>query len=350
MKIKILLSAISLVLAGLPCALRAQPSIEQLERTQREMQLQQPKMLNLSTNAEAPEMYPGENADVGPQRILRVKPPRRSWFEVVADSQYFYSDNAYLSDPNKVSTAILVNTIQAAFAPSAYDLWNGQFAPVIGYRSQWFNYDLGGSTPGLDRLNFNAQTAFLSLRYQREKWFYTFGFDFTRLLDQERYDEVYREYVPYIALQRTFPVNDNLLFSAGAQIGYHFTDIPQARLIIPVTNATSLVISPASDVNDRFDASLTLSMAWMIAPQLVLQPFYRFQYTYYAGFAQGHGIPEVGRSDYINSLGTTLTYYFTKNISARLFVNYEIKDSDFSKSVEYHKLDAGGGLSLDVRF
>src|SRR5450432_2530753 len=103
MKISTTLAGLLLVCAGLPGLLRAQPApvVEQFGRTQRYLQWQKPRPLNLSTNTEAPELYPGENADVGPQRILRLK-PRKTYFEVIADSQCLYTGNVYLSENNKV--------------------------------------------------------------------------------------------------------------------------------------------------------------------------------------------------------------------------------------------------------
>jgi len=347
MKIKILLVIAGAAIA-VPTMLRAQPNPtapqEQFEQTQHQMQLQNPPMLNLSTNTEAPEIYPGENADVGPQHILKSRPPRKTWFEVVADSQYYYSDNLKLSDGDKVSGPLFVNTIQAAFAPEAFQLGSGQFAPTVGYRSQWFNYGLGGGPSHIDMLDFNAQTAFASGRYQMGLWSVFGEFDFTRLLDQDKYKEVYREYVPTIGIQRTFPVCDKLAFSVGGQVDYHWTEIPKNSSF------------PQTDVNNRFDASLLLAAAWQVMPKLVLQPFYRLQFTDYQGYADGttesDGVTVIHRErqDVINTLGTTLTYYITKNISARIFANYEIKDNDFSKTYDYHKFDGGGGAGLDIRF
>jgi hypothetical protein len=316
----------------------AQPAIEQVERTQREMQLQNPTMQGFSTNLDAaPSLYAGENEDVGPQHILKTAPARRKWFEVVADSQLFYSDNVFLSDENKKDAPIWVNTVQATFAPDSFNLGPGRLAPAVGYRSQWFNYDIFNCGSELGNLDFNAQTAFASGRYQIGLWQIFGGFDFTRLMDQDKYDEVYREYVPSLGLQRLFPVNDRLVFSVGGQVGYHWTETPDNSNV------------SRTDANDRFDASLLLAASWQVAPKLVLQPFYRFQYTTYDHFTDTSAGGR-GRADIINSMGATLTYYFTRNFSMRIFANYEIKDSDFSSTYEYHKFDGGGGASFDIRF
>ena len=336
MKIRNLSVLLTAICAVALSRVQAQPTaVERFQNSQVAQPLPKPLMLNLSTNAEAPELYPGENADVGTQRILRLI-PRRKYFEIAADSQYLYTDNPFLSDQNKQRTSLFVNTIQAAFAPDPYFLGKAQFAPAIGFRSQWFNYDLDAATQGLNRLDFNAQTAFLNGRYQRGPWQLYAGFDFTRLVDQGSYTEVYREYTPSFGVQRFFPLNDRLVFAAGLQFAYHLTSLPVQNL-------------PHLDVNDRYDGVVNVSLNYEAAPRLFFQPFYRFQYTFYPGFSDVP-VTTMRRNDVINTLGTSLIYYFNQYVGARLFVTYEMKASSYSLAFNYHKLDAGGGLSLNFRF
>jgi len=342
MKLQKTLAVLIALGAGLPALVRAQPTapIQQFERTQRELPLRRPGLLNLSTNTEAPELYPGENTDVGPQRILRLK-PRKTYFEIIADSQFFHTDNALLSDKTKAGTTLFVNTVQAALAPEAYKLGSGQFSPQLGFRSQWFDYGLSGHDGGLSHLDFNAQTAFINGRQEWGLWQLFGGLDFTRLLDQHHYAEGYREYVPALGLQRFFPFGDRLVFAAGSQIGYHFTGVP------PPAVAPFYPVS--LHVNDRFDCVVNLSLAYALLPQLVVQPFYRFQYCRYPQFSDGFH-PVHAREDLIHSVGASLAYYFKRSVAVRFFTSYEIQDSSYPGSFDYHKFDAGGGATLDVRF
>ncbi len=337
MKTQNLAAMLSALCLLLPARLIAQPSaaVEQFQRTQSAPPLPKPLRLNLSTNAEAPELYPGENTDVGPQHILRVL-RRKTYFELVADSQFLYTDNPFLSDQNKTRTSLFVNTVQAAFAPEPVWLGRAQLAAAIGFRSQWFNYDLDGNVGGLNRLDFNAQTAFLNARYQRGPWQLYAGFDYTRLVDQGSYKEAYREYAPSLGLLRFFPVNDSLVFIVGAQFNAHLTEVPLQGL-------------PTRDVNDRYDGVLNVSCNYEIVPRLFLQPYYRFQYTWYPGYSD-RAAAAISRNDTVNTFGASLIYYFHRNISARVFVSYEMKAADYSQSFNYHKLDAGGGLAVSLRF
>lgn len=336
MKNRTLVAALCVLFAALPAILSAQPSpAERFDRTQRDLPLTKPEVLNLSTNTDAPELYPGENEDVGPQRILRLQ-PRRTHFEIAADSQFFYTDNAFLSDDNKQGTTLFVNTIQAALAPEPYAMGSGRFAPMLGLRHQWFNYDLDDHDNQLNALDFAAQTVFVNGRYQAGKWQYYGGLDFTRLLEQGNYGEVYREFVPTVAIQRFFPLTDNFIIVAGGQFSYHFTETQ--------TNGAA-----GTDANDRYDGTFSLSLNYQIVPKLVLQPFYRFQYTHYPDFSDGvNGVS--GRDDLVHTVGATVAYYFRPNVAMRLFLSYEMKDSDYTTAFDYAKIDAGGGLALSVRF
>ncbi|MEI9866403.1 MAG: hypothetical protein WDN00_17975 [Limisphaerales bacterium] len=75
--------------------MHAQPvNVQQFQNTQQAQQLQAP-LVNPLASTNAPELYPGEDVDVGPQRILRLN-PRHKYFDVVLDSQVFYSDKRQL--------------------------------------------------------------------------------------------------------------------------------------------------------------------------------------------------------------------------------------------------------------
>src|ERR1035437_975055 len=82
----------ALIFSGI-LSLHAQPAaVQQLQNNQISRQLQVPAP-NLTAGTNTPELYQGENDDVGPQRILRLK-PHPTYFDLVLDSQFFYSDNA----------------------------------------------------------------------------------------------------------------------------------------------------------------------------------------------------------------------------------------------------------------
>jgi hypothetical protein len=320
--------AFAVVCAGI-LSIHAQPAaVQQLQNNQIQRQLQTPPpILNAGTNA--PELYSGENADVGPQRILRVT-PRKTHFDVLADSQVFYSDNAnFAQNPYAVGSAIFVNTIQGAFAPSAIDLLGGKGAVAIGAASQWYNY----GNNQLENLDFDAQTVFLSTKYTYGKWQAGMGMNLTRLVAQENYNETYREFMPNFGVQRVIPITDRMFFSLGDLVDYHLTRVPSS-------------LGARTDINDRFDNIASVTFTWQATKHFVVQPYYRFQYTYY----EHNATAATDRNDYLQGLGVTAAYYFTPRISLRAFYNFNYRQTDDSFTPSYRENNGGAGATLDIKF
>jgi hypothetical protein len=308
-----------------------QSSIQQLQNMQQQQQLSVP-MPELRAGTNAPELYEGENADVGPQRILRVgknAKPRRNYFDVSFDTQIFFTDNAnYGSVDQRVSSWVYVNTALAAFAPDPYDLGPGKFAPAIGFSSQWYNYSVSQMIP----LDFDAQTAFANLRYLLGNWQFSAGANFTRLATQGSYTESYHEWLPSLGVQRILPLNDTMAFVLGDSIDYHFTKT--------VSNGQR------QDINDHFDNTAYLTFNWQATSHFIVQPFYRFEYSYY----QFDTFADNKRNDYLNSVGLTLLYNFNQYVSVRTFYSYTTKISDDKYTPTYDEMNGGIGATLDIRF
>ena len=184
------------------------PQQQQVDNAQFRRELSQSTQA-LSNGETVPELYTGETSDVGPQSVVKFK-PRKSYLKLSADAQYFHTDNMFLADGGKVGTDVLASMVQAALAPGAYSLGEGQFSPRLGYRHEWFNYGLASSkTIGardfnddvfkdvkLREFDFNAQTVFTDARWRQGNWIVGAGFDYQRLLDSDRYEQFYDEYVP----------------------------------------------------------------------------------------------------------------------------------------------------------
>jgi len=289
------------------------------------MEMRQP-LISLRPGTNAPEIYQGENSDVGPQHVLRTLPPR-TFFSVRLDSQYLYTDNVLLTQHPTIPGTEFVNTIQAAFAPSAYKIGPGRFSPSAGYLSQWFNYEMGNHDLGV--IDFNVQTAFASAKYQFPRNWTAFGeFDYNRFLSQANYQEFYREFVPSAGVQRLLQVSDSSLLAFTLQGDYH----------------SSWTINPPNNSQDRADGIFSVSFAYQITPKIVVQPYYRFQYTYY------HRSDPVHNNNYLNSFGISASYYFTPNLSLRIFANDDINETDDPMLQKYHAYNFGADLSWVIRF
>ena len=329
MTINRIFAVASLILAGVISS-RAQPAaVQQFQNTQLAQQ-QQTILTNLTVGKPTPELYQGENLDVGPQRILRIK-PHVTYFDVVADSQIFYTDDAnFAQNPDMIGSAVFVNTIQVAFAPPAMKFGPGKFAPTVGFASQWYNY----WNNRISSLDFEAQTLFGGGKYTIGNWQIGGGANYTRLVDQSSYDQSYAEIMPTFGVQRVFPIGDKMLLAVGDQIDYHFTAVPTMDGLV------------RGDINDRFDDTVSLTFSWELTRHLILQPFYRFQFSNY----KNNTLQTSDRNDYLHTFGVTLAYYFNKNLSLRTFFNYSRKLSDDTFTPEYHEYDGGLGASLDFKF
>jgi hypothetical protein len=329
MKIKEAFAVITVILTGWPLVpLRAQPAaVQQMQNTQQSQQ--QSSFSSLTSGTTAPELYPGENSDIGPQRILRLTPRPTPW-ELYLDSQFFYTTNATFSANAKTGSGVFVNTVQLSYSPGPYKLGANTFAPSAGLASQWYNY----GRKSMASLSFDAQTGFLNAKYNLgTHWQIYGGVNYTRLLNPD-YKETYREFLPNLGVQRLFSIRDNLILIVGDEVAYHFTYVP------PTFGSTT------TDINDRLDETVNLAIAWQLTGHLIAQPYYRFQYSYY----RTDTLQTSSRTDYLQTTGLTMAYYFNKAASARVFFNYNSKKSSDISVPDYQEADGGLGASLDVKF
>jgi hypothetical protein len=338
MKTKTLIVFGASLLAGVGIAGAQTPgAMNQVENVQLQQNLNQSAQQKFDQGASVPDLYPGEDQDVGPQSVLRIK-PRQPLFEAMVDAQYFYTDNMFLNDQNKISTAVLVSTAEVALTPEPFDLAGGKVAPRIGYRHQWYDYGFDGKTlpqtgQQLSDFDFNAQTGFADLQWSQGNWTAQVGLDYTRLMSTSDYDQFYQEWLPHWGVQRVFPLCVKSAFSLGYEGNYHFSDSSTAQ---PPFNQ--------SDFDDRTDQMLVASYVQMVGKKAVIQPYYRFKYTRFTQSTMG------GRNDCENTFGLALYWIVCPNCNVRAFVDYDIMNSDNSLAPEYHQFDAGGGLNVSLRF
>lgn len=189
-------------------------AVQQSESMQQRRELEQAAQAAESGEV-APDLFAGESRDVGPQTILKFK-PRKAYFEAMADVQYFYTDNMFLAANDQQSADVLVSTVQFALAPTPYGLGDGQFAPRLGFRQEWWDFGLASDKEilvydfataslrpaPLNEFNFNVQTVFADGQWRRGNWIFEAGVDFQRLLDAEHDDQFYQEAVPRWGVQR----------------------------------------------------------------------------------------------------------------------------------------------------
>ncbi|NBV34801.1 MAG: hypothetical protein EBR81_13695, partial [Proteobacteria bacterium] len=95
-----------------------------------------------------PETYPGENADLGPQTLLKQKPKAKPLFELSADTMFTWTTNA-TGDATGKHAAITAETWSLALAPEAKDIGIGKLGWRAGYRQLFWMYDVWRIHPEL---------------------------------------------------------------------------------------------------------------------------------------------------------------------------------------------------------
>lgn len=311
---------------------QAQPpaAIDQVNNDQQRRSMEQAAQLNFQNGDSVPDLYPGETDDVGPQSVLAVR-KRRTLFEGVVDTQYYFTDNVFLDHSTRLNSGVMVSTVQFSVAPTAYALGPGESEPRIGFRQQWFDFfEYKGIDPSLANYDFNAQTAFVDEHWTYQNtWRAGVGFDYTRLLTTASYHQFYAEYTPHWDLSHLTPIGKKQVLSLGYQGYYHFSSASQFQIL------------PNSTFFNRLDQMFVATYTIPLGDNFILQPFDTFRYTH---FTSG-----VNRDDYLNSVGVGAYYFFNSFISARLFTSFDKRFSNITQA-EYHQFDAGAGLNVTVRF
>ncbi len=292
------------------------------------------RMLNRAmTEQAAPELFPGELDDVGPQFLLAptrgaMGSAKHQWFEAFADTQLYYTSNALLTAKDNADTALMVITLQAAVNLPTFELAGGQVATKAGYRHQWWMYSLNDAGSGLNDFDFAVSTFFVQTRHTfGDKWTAGLGLDYNRLLSHEDdWTEFYTELVPSWFVERNFAFGEKSLLTAGIYGAYHWTHTDDI----------------VAHINDRLDTSFALTYSYELSPKLVAQPYYRIQWSHYTANSD--------RNDMYNSLGFGLNYSINDWSAVRAFVGYENRNSTDTLIADYGKWDSGAGLTLSMRF
>lgn len=301
---------------------------QQAQNFQQSMELQKP-LLSLRPGTNAPEIYPGENADIGEQHILKVL-PRRTLFTATLDSEYLYTDNALLTQHPYISSSEFVNTLVAGLAPTPFRFGPGRLEPQLGYAGQWYDYGLGGHD--LSAIDFNVQSVFAGAKYLfPNNWILAGALNYNWYFQESDFKMFYRELVPDVGVQRLIQVGDDSVLAIGVSGDWH----------------QSWQINAPHHLQNRADGLFSIAYSYAVTHQLVVQPYYRFQYSYYPKDTSGGPVGH----DFLNSFGISAAWFFTPNLSLRLFMNDDSRQvvSD-SLAPNYHDWNAGADLTWNVRF
>lgn len=296
-----------------------------------------------------PETYPGENADLGPQTILKQKPKAKPLFEASADTMFTFTTNAK-GEANGTHAGIMAETWSLALAPEAKDIGIGKLGWRAGYRQLFWMYDVWRVHPELNGNNFMMSSAFLSSNLSfNENWNASLGLDYNRIMndsgvadepnqwrlgrlaDASKWTEVYTEWNPTWSLSRNFTLGDKAGLSLGYNGGYHFTKTDP---------------NPRTWSSDHLDTGISLTLSLTPIEKWVIQPGVRFNYQVYTQpqSAGGH------RNDHTLSPGLTVLWMPTERWALRASVGSEFKYSNNQDTPNYHKLEGSMGVTFTYKF
>lgn len=281
---------------------------------------------------QAPELFPGEIEDVGPQFLVAREQKavaERKIFEGFFDSQLYYTSNALLSEKGNQDTSVMVLTLQAAFNLPQFELAGGTVSPRVGYRHQWWLYSLDDTSNQLNNFDFAVASVFAGFQHSwGDRWVATASLDYNRFLSADNdWTEFYIELVPNWSLEHNIPIGERANLTLGYYGGYHFTQTDP---------------EPVAHINDRLDNAIGFTYTRELISNLYLQTTYRIQWSHYTENSD--------RNDMYNNAALALIYTFNDWASIRTFVNYENRNSTDDTVADYGKWDSGGGVTFSARF
>jgi outer membrane receptor protein involved in Fe transport len=325
---------------------------EALQRNQSSLEQQKQKQQKQDApgQSDLPETYPGENADLGPQLLLKPKaaaPQRKPLFEFSSDTMFTWSSNPLSVGGNPQEAGIVAETFTLAAAPEPFDVWGGKLSLRSGYRHLFWVYDVSDRSNVLNNLNFEMSTLFFGSSFSfKENWNASLGMDYNRLLFQSRnwgwdkpldpsnWKEGYVEWLPNWSLSRNIPLRDKLNLTVGYNGSYHFTRTdPNAGW----SNTNS---------SDRIDSSASVSLMWSFMDKFLLMPSFRYTHSIYTHTQQAGG----HRADRTLSPSLALVWSPRPWLSARWSVGGEFRHSSDANTPNSSKLELGTGMSVTIRF
>ena len=364
---KTLICGLGILAAALLVRAQNNPASSQNDAVRQQNQVEQNRR-ELVPGDNVPALFEDEDADLGPQSILRQRKHR--WFRISGDEQFYYTDNMFFESddlarlfgrPEPVEAAVSVATLEAALQSRPCVTRFASYRAEAGYRHQFFNYfgddeDLGSPGFGVPRLqlsdfDFDASTAFADVLAQTAHYQFRVGFEYGRLLGNERtptgtiidddYTEFYRELVPRWSVQRNFRIHDRSQLSIAYLGSYHFTDEDELVFFDP---GAGRFRSGFEDRSERIEHAALVSWSVTLPGDVVVQPYYRFQYTEFTELPGGGD-----EDEFLHTAGIGLGWYPCANFSARVFANYNWNETD-SAFTEYEQFNGGGGVNVTFRF
>ncbi len=332
---------------------------QQTEQIKRAEALKQPPKPPAEEGEAAPETYPGESEDLGPQMLLKKK-KRLKLFEASLDSSITWTSNASFSSWNPAGsardTAVWNEVASLALAPSAIEVGSGKLSLRTGYRHVFSVADLSPLVGRAARndlslnqiLNVQVSTVFLSANYNfRENWNASLGLDYTRVMNgnfqgqkwrfqrlvgpMKFWNESYVEFNPTWSLARSISLGEKLGLTVSYFGGYHFSQTDGGNSL------------------DKLDSGANVSLMYMPTQTFLISPGLRFMYGH---FTRTQSVTDPGERRRTTSVAPNLSFMWMPKpwISARAGLSADFFRSNDSDQPSYNKYDVSSGFTLTFKF
>ena len=286
---------------------------------------------------------PGD-VDSGTQRIAESrKLPFKLNFAY--DSQVYHSNNIRLaaSGTPEQDAVIFANTLALRAEFASHAIGEGLLTPSVGFTYQRFYHGVGENN--FKDLDFDSYSVPLSLRYRFGKnWEATAGLTANSVYSLAEYHLIYRSYSPGLGLRKLISLGENQILSLGGNLSYSLTKADR--------DSTPAGFSAfRDDRNDKWDASVDAAYYYLHG-KWVAGPYVRLAYTDYLHYHETSVLPlaatTVDRRDITGSVGLSVSYNFTDWASARLFTNFDWRDSQGDRAFDYGYANTNAGLGLTL--
>lgn len=252
---------------------------------------------------------PSTSDDLGRQQILIRRPAARP-VRVFSETEYLYTSNVLLTDGNPQGDGVTHQTFGVSYSPQLI----GRLTSTAFAKYELLRYT------SRDELDFDANSAGLSLSRPIENWVTVFGgFQASRLYLSDDADEFYKAFDTTFGFWRGANIQAWGWLFYGYQLDWYATTPSQF---------------------DRVSNAGYIGLRVLPTDQLTLQLLYRLRAEEYLNH---------NRTDLNHLVSARLTYELCPNATLTAYAEYGNNNSDASP-FDYEVFTGSGGLMLQVKF
>ncbi len=286
-----------------------------------------------------------DSSDAGVQRMAE---PRKLPFKVSVstDIQVYYTDNVLLADSGTAASnsdaVVFGGTLAVRLTGNPIALDKGVLTPSIAFVYQNFRHGIGSDDAARDGLDFDAYSIPMTVSYRfGEGWEASAGLTASavyRIHGAGDYSRIIASYTPSLSISKVIPISKEQVTVLSSSLSKSFSK----------ANVPALA-TYRDDRNDKYEFSLDATH-YILKGKWTFSPYARVSYSYYEHFEELANTPD-DRTDLTASTGFVASYRINSRSSARVYTNYEVRDSQTNTvDYDYKAGTIGLGASLSWTF